>query len=201
MGYVNAGNAVLNGTNIYADYLNTWPPFFSLFSVPLAIGHNLSPLMIRGIWLIGIALTWFGIIRVSNSLFSDRSNVSWTNWLILLPLIFTLRFIIEDISNIQINSMLLLASLAAFSFERSGKVLWAGLLLAFIISLKVYPIFILLYFLYKRAWKMAGWTTLFLVALNGFTLMIFGLETGGLYYETFVQDRILGDPIFIHKNQ
>ena len=41
VGYINAGNNVLNGVDIYGDYLNTWPPLFSIFSVPLALLDNL----------------------------------------------------------------------------------------------------------------------------------------------------------------
>ena len=51
IGYLNAGNAVLDGKNIYLDQYNTWPPFFSIFSVILAFFDNLSCVFIKFIWL------------------------------------------------------------------------------------------------------------------------------------------------------
>lgn len=203
MGYVNAGNAVLNGTDIYADFLNTWPPFFAIFSVPLALVHNWSPLLIRGIWLMGIALSWIGIVRMSTWLFDVQMNRSewWRDWRVLLPFILVFRFVIEDISNIQINSMLLFASLGVFRLLDRGRWVMASLLLAFIISLKVYPIFILFYLLYKRNLKPVGATVVGIFAINALCFPIMGgLETH-LAFHTWIEHRLLGDPIILHKNQ
>ncbi len=33
-GYVNAGALVMASEDIYSDYLNTWPPLFSIFPNP-----------------------------------------------------------------------------------------------------------------------------------------------------------------------
>jgi len=50
VGYVNAGILAMEGKNLYSDVLNTWPPFFSVFSIFLAVGDALSSVMIRFLW-------------------------------------------------------------------------------------------------------------------------------------------------------
>ena len=42
VGYINAGHLALNIQNIYSDPLNTWPPLFSVFSIPLALMDGIS---------------------------------------------------------------------------------------------------------------------------------------------------------------
>ena len=65
LGYINAGNAIFNGTNVYEDPLNTWPPFFSVFSTILAFGDKLSPYGIRFIWLLGIIISLYYICKLT----------------------------------------------------------------------------------------------------------------------------------------
>lgn len=210
MGYVNAGNAVLNGTPIYADYLNTWPPFFAVFSVPLAIVNNISPVLIRAIWLIGIAFAWIGILRLSSKLFlhknltlkaSNDEEISVFNWLIILPLLFVFRFVIDDISNLQINSYLLLVCLFVLSEIEKGKTTLPATILALIISLKVYPVFLLAFLLWKRYRKIAGLSVLGLLVINGVSFLIFGFETALSNYHEWVATRLSGPIIIHHKNQ
>ncbi len=210
MGYVHAGNAVLNGTNIYADYLNTWPPFFSIFSVPIAIAHNMSPVFTRLLWLVGILIAWFGIIRISANFTYNKglqlwkksgSSLSLIDWKILLPFLFVLRFIIDDLSNIQINSYLLLCSLVVVSLHHKGKDIRAGALLGLIISLKVYPIFILLFFLWKRKFRLVGVAvvTIFMTVLASF--VVFGVEQAQFFINDWLTNKAMGETILTHKNQ
>ncbi|MFT4521987.1 MAG: hypothetical protein ACI8ZN_000926 [Bacteroidia bacterium] len=215
IGYVHAGQAVLSSTNIYADYLNTWPPFFSIFSVPLTLAHNFSPILIRIIWLLGIMVAWYWIINsvvkiVENqsvSWFYSKSTVlntkqrSWLNGAIIIPFVFVLRFIIDDLSNIQINTFLLAVSILVFKLSTEQKWWKAGFALALIISLKVYPVFILLFFLYKRAFKISLATLLFLILINASSFLVFGVDLATTYYQTWMHDKALGDLILIHKNQ
>lgn len=204
MGYVNAGNAVLNGTHIYLDYLNTWPPFFSIFSVPLALVHNVSPVLIRLVWLLGIIVSWYFIIRITSELY-DETNVGqgksfWLDWKIMLPFLFTLRFVIDDISNIQINTYLLLSCLLIIRWHFNARWLWAGMLLGLIVSLKVYPVFLLLFFLWKKDFAIALTALATVLITVGLSFLVFGDSTLELYRQ-WVEDRMMGETIMTHKNQ
>ena len=211
MGYVNAGNAVINHTPIYADYLNTWPPFFAIFSVPLAWVHSISPVLIRLIWLIGIIVSWFFIAKwtvritmdsnVSLKRTSDPSTIWLLDWRIFLPFLFVLRFVIDDLSNIQINSFILLACLYAIHCFMQGKQMIAGIVLGVIISLKVYPIFLLFFFVYKRAYKLSLVTLMVIGLTILISFLIFGYDVGVHYYSDWIHNKAMGDTILTHKNQ
>jgi Glycosyltransferase family 87 len=210
IGYVNAGNSVLNGNSIYTDYLNTWPPFFSIFCVPLAWLDNFSPILVRSIWLIGIGIAWVGIMRLSSRIFLNRrlvfsvvnpNEISWTDWKILLPFLLVFRFVIDDLANIQINSYMLLACLVVIDQIERGKFIVPSLILAFIISLKVYPVFLLLFLVWKRHWHFALYTTALLVMINGISFLVFGWEGAIANYAEWVETRLTGPIILHYKNQ
>lgn len=211
MGYINAGNAVINQTPIYADYLNTWPPFFAIFSVPLAWGHAVSPIFIRLIWLIGIIVSWYFIAKwtVHMSLDStlvlkpknDPQYVWFLDWRVFLPFLFVLRFIIDDLSNIQINSFILLSCLYAIHCYLRERHITAGIVLGVIISLKVYPIFLLFFFVYKHAYKTTAISLLVIGLTTLISLLIFGWDVGVQYYSDWIQNKAMGETILTHKNQ
>src|SRR6476620_6538111 len=76
IGYVNAGNLVLHHQNIYSDYLNTWPPLFSVLSVLIALGDHISSFGVRFIWSCGSILALFYTLKLSVRLFLNKS-LSW----------------------------------------------------------------------------------------------------------------------------
>lgn len=209
-GYVNAGNAVLNGTPIYADFLNTWPPFFSIFAVPLSLLDSVSPVLIRSIWLLAIGFAWLGILRISCRIFLDKilvfkahsdDEIAWTDWRILLPFLLVFRFIIDDLSNIQINSILLLTCLFILDQVKQGKHILPALLMGLIVSLKVYPIFLLFFLFWKQLWKVSLFSIGFILAINGLSFLVFGLDLGVEYYTEWFHYRLGGPIILHHKNQ
>ena len=209
VGYINAGNAVINSTPIYADYLNTWPPFFSIFSVPLAILDGISPQGIRLLWLLCIVLAWNVIIPLGNKLFLDnktqpmlsRQGIILPEWSVLIPFLFVFRFVIDDISNIQINTFLLLGCLLTIKWYRHGQNAKAGILLGTLIALKVYPIFLLAFFGYRKAFKLVGYGLLTVGLTYVLSLMVFGVEQANEYYAHWLEHIAMGETIITHKNQ
>jgi len=179
-GYVRAGNAVLNGTDIYADHYNTWPPFFSVFSVLLAWFDGLSFFMTRFLWNLGSLFAMLGTIQLTVSICAHETiQVTRKRTLellrkpfVLVPLVIMLRYILDNMANVQINIYLLFCSVLMLYFFVHKKYAWAGLLLGLTISLKVYTLFFLLYFIYKREFKVVGWT---MAAICGFNLIAFGV--------------------------
>ena len=60
--YIHAGYAVLLKRDIYTSQApgnNTWPPFFSVLCVPLALLDTVTPYLARGVW---VAMTWVAIL-------------------------------------------------------------------------------------------------------------------------------------------
>src|ERR1700728_4199802 len=65
IGYIHAGNAVLTDKEPYSDHLNTWPPFFSIFCVPLALINNISAILSRFIWLLSSLVAMYFIMKLT----------------------------------------------------------------------------------------------------------------------------------------
>jgi len=209
LGYVNAGNLVIANQNIYSDILNTWPPFFSIFSVIVAIGDSISSVLIRLLWLAGSIVAMYYIIKITIKIILNKTlslrrkggDIIFQDPIIIIPFIIILRFILDNLSNIQINIyILLLACLSIYYFINNKNVL-SGLLLALSISLKAYPIFILLYFLFKRESKPVIWTFTFLLLFNSISFFIFGFDKAMVYYTHWYRDIASQTFTVQHKNQ
>jgi hypothetical protein len=208
-GYVSAGRAVIYDIDIYTDYLNTWPPFFAVCSVILAAADMVSPILIRLIWLVGIVLTWYAIVAYCTSRVMGKrvsfkrhaKSLHPTDWEVLIPFLLVFRFVIDDLSNIQINTFLLASCLMVFHFFMEGKHGKSGLILGTIISLKVYPIFLLLFFVVKRQWKVVRYTLLAIVGAILITVFVFGPTQALSYHGDWIQNKAMGETIFTHKNQ
>jgi hypothetical protein len=208
-GYVSAGNLVLEHKNIYASVLNTWPPLFSVFSVILAVGNKVSGVFIRFLWLAGSILSMYFVIKLTTRMILGKT-ICWGNkdgavmfqdGIILIPVLIMLRFLLENLANVQVNTyMLLLACLAVFSFANSKNVL-LGIVLALSISLKVYTIFVLFYFIYKRELKPVLWTVAFLLLFNSIAFFVFGFEAATAYYRHWYIEIASIPPTAHHKNQ
>lgn len=209
LGYVDAGRAVLNGGQLYDDPANTWPPFFSIFSVVLALGDNVSSYFIRFIWLLGSVVSLYYIISISVKIVFDRPlaiqkgspGMLLQDPLIIVPLLIMLRYIMDNLANVQINIYMLLLSLLVIRFFTIKRFMWAGLILGLTISLKVYTIFLLLYFLFKREFKVVGWTLLFCLVFNLIPLVVFGFNQYVAYYDQWINEVAPLSFIPQHKNQ
>src|SRR5437773_643156 len=70
-GYLTVGELALAGQHVYRAAppgINTWPPFFSLLCVPLALLARPTPYLARGCWIaINFALLWV-ILRMLTQL-------------------------------------------------------------------------------------------------------------------------------------
>ncbi len=217
IGYVLVGNYVLDGENIYTDSLiNTWPPFFSIVSVPIAIIDNFSQEIVRFLWLSGSLIAMYGIINYLTllttgktvTLFPIKSNItisenkiSFIHWIVLLPLIISLRYILENLNNIQINIYMLFFALSSIYFYTKNKNLASALLLSFSISIKVYTVFLLLYFLFKREFKLVGLTILFCLGFALVPFLVFGYEQTIEYYTFWYKNSVEPLSSIGHKNQ
>ncbi|MCB9262762.1 MAG: DUF2029 domain-containing protein [Flavobacteriales bacterium] len=210
MGYVNAGNAVLNQTPIYADYLNTWPPFFSIVSIPIAVLHNFNFLFVRVLWLVSIVVVWFFILKVSvkmlyklNLVFkrNGSNDIELTDWRVFLPFILTFRFLIEEMQNIQINSFLLLICLYSIYFLLNKRPILSGILIGLAVSIKVYPIFLLLFFVWQRQFKSVVIGLITIGVSVGLCFLVFGFNTTIQYHSDWLTHKAMGQTIFNFKNQ
>lgn len=216
-GYIYVGNLVMDGLNIYTDPLiNTWPPFFAILTVPLSIFDNFNPYLCRFTWLFLSVVAMVQIISITTrlilhkelsfSIFKVKDKISQTDiqithWLILVPVLITLRYLLDNLSNIQINVFILLLTTLSIFFFSKGKNRIAALFLALGISIKVYPIFLFLYFVVKREYSIVLFTLLFCVVFACVPFLVFGYDQTLVYYEFWYHNNVVPFASVAHKNQ
>lgn len=207
IGYVNAGNAVLHKTPIYADYLNTWPPFFSVFSVILALGDGIHPFFIRFIWNLGSIFSLWIILRLlvkmvfNTTIGKGLNEIRLQDPILLVPLLIVMRFVMDNLSNVQINIYMMLCALLSVLFFQRKQYAALGFVLALSISIKVYTVFFLLYFIFKREYLSVLWTFVFIFLINASCLLVFGLDQGLAYFQEWYSEVAPQSFLADHKNQ
>jgi hypothetical protein len=213
VGYITAGEIVLIHRNIYLDYLNTWPPFFSVMAAPLALAYSYAPYLVRLIWILGSVIALFISFKLIFKLLfkktlllpfqvSDKkNNLAFHHPIVVIPLLLVLRMIIEHNSHLQINLYMMLLAMGSIYFYYKGKPEWAGLLLGVSIALKVYTVLILIFFLYKQAYKVVLYSLFTLAICIASTALVFGIDLFGYYHELWwIKNSVPRKPA-THMNQ
>ena len=201
VGYADTGARVLAGADVYGDILlNTWPPFFSLVCVPLALGDAASPRGVRLVWLAASALLWLASARWFAGTLYGRRLALYTPAL-LLPLLFDLRLALENLASVQINMVLLALCVGAIALWLRGRDALAGLSLGFAVSVKVFPVFLLAYFLVRGHWRVGAWTLATCLVAALLPLVAFGPATALEYYAVWTAKAFGEVPGLSYPNQ
>ncbi len=208
-GYIRAGQDTLDGLHIYWPYTNTWPPVFSIFSIPLALLDQLSSYWLRVFWSLGSLLTFVGTIKYSLKLSQSVFKLKWEmglfpslkRWEIIIPLLIMLKYLMDNVTNLQINLYFLFLTVYALYLFTQNKLIPAALLIAITITFKIYTIFFLFYFLFKREWKLSLYTILFIGLLNGISFIYWGYELASEYYSYWFNEVVDRSDFSEHKNQ
>lgn len=176
-GYLIVGELVLEGRHIYADAppgINTWPPFFALFCVPLALLATPGPVLARALWLLlnfALLAVVFDLLarlvygrRLGLRAGSDRLTLAAPA--LLVPLVLSLRYVFSNFEHVQINIVIFALALGGLALQARGREWTGGGLLGFAASLKVIPVVFIPYLAYRRRWKAATSAALAGVALS-----------------------------------
>lgn len=210
-GYIEAGKLAWSRAYIYSAHRNTWPPFMSIAAIPLHWLNSLSFIGLRLIWLVGLVLTYWYIFKWTIAYFlkqslvfrlkaSSDSEVPLINPLFLVPFLLTFRVLIEEVSNLQVNVTILALCILSLIFTLRSKSIIAGLLLALVISTKVYPIILIPFLIYKKQFRTTLYASLGLGATYLVTLLYFGEGSSALYLQWYTKQVSEGLQC-IHFNQ
>ncbi len=185
-GYVTVGHLVMEQRHIYLDAppgINTWPPLFSVFCVPLALFDDVSHAGARVWWIVGnYALLWF-ILRALTRLvyhrslsWNDTSSGGMTPWsvAIAVPVILTHRFILGNFDHLQINIVIFALTLGGLYLGFRRQPVLGGLSIGTAIALKVMPIVFVPYLAYRRQWRLAAVATASAIALSISPALLWG---------------------------
>ncbi|PCJ63740.1 MAG: hypothetical protein COA58_15470 [Bacteroidetes bacterium] len=197
-GYIEAGKLAWTHSHIYDAHRNTWPPFMSITAIPLHGLNSISFIGLRLVWLLGICITYWYIFKwVLRHFFQKKlvlklkskilREVALTNPLFLVPFLLNFRIFIEEVSNLQVNMSIMAICIVSLILTLKKQHLWAGLLLALVISTKVYPIILLPFLLFKKEFRTLAYTLFGLALTHLIVTMYFGAGSDSLYLEWYTK--------------
>ena len=188
--YIHAGYAVLLKRDIYTSQLpgnNTWPPFFSVLCVPLALLDTVTPYLARGVW---VAMTWVAILfalhlvaklvygkTLSFRTLPPESSLWVGSPQLMIPLFLTLYYFMDNFAHHQIDVLLFTVTLGGLYLQSTGRGRLGGVMLGAAAATKVMPIVFLPYLLYRRRWRAAAWGSATAAILSLSPALIFGWRT------------------------
>lgn len=132
----------------YALYFNS--PLWAIILIPFS---HLPSFITNFIWLAAnvcfLYRIWILLIK-----YFDFSSLSerQVSWILLLSFILIARFILYNFEMIQMTIFLLYGALESLFLFRSKKYLSGGALLALIINIKILPIVLIPYLIYRKQW-------------------------------------------------
>ena len=166
-GYMEVGELVLRGGDIYADArpdVNTWPPLYSVVCIPFALLGRVSVYLARAVWLALNMACIVALVRLAVELLYQRpltlvprpDAIPFASAAVLGPLVLSARFLLGNLDRLQINMVILAACLLALVWIVRGRAVAGGALIGFAAAVKVLPVFFLPYFAWKRWWRAFG---------------------------------------------
>jgi alpha-1,2-mannosyltransferase len=183
-GYLEVGELVLQGRDIYADArpdVNTWPPLFAVLCVPFALLARVNLYLARAVWLLINAYLVFALLRITIALVYHRPlaldpgrGVSIASAAVLGPLVLSSRFFLGNFDRLQINLFILFCCLAACLLLARRRTVAGGALLGFAAAVKVLPVFFVPYLLAKRWWRALGAAVVTGAVATAAPILVFG---------------------------
>ncbi len=178
---------------IYENFAFSYPPLFAVIMLPITTLPTLVGAWI--FYLVSVYLLFVSIMYFIKTikLILPEFDIAFRNskWLIFLAFFLTSRYIFNVLEHLQFDMLTLFGLVMAFYCIVRKKIVFAGFFLAFAISLKVTPLLLIVYFLWKKQWKLIGYTSLFLILLNLIPELFFGLHRGVSYNWEWVEVVVL----------
>lgn len=186
-GYLEVGELVLQGADIYADArpdVNTWPPLFAVASVPFALLARVHVYLARGTWLLLnvaciVALVRMVVVLVHHTplaLEAAPGRIALVSAAVLGPLVLALRFLLGNLDRLQINLVILTACVAGCLWIARGRPVAGGAIIGVAAAVKVLPIFFVPYFAWKHWWRACAAAVAAGAAASLAPVVVFGPE-------------------------
>ncbi|MHB1278377.1 MAG: glycosyltransferase family 87 protein [Bacteroidia bacterium] len=212
IGYVIAGEYALNAKDLYSHWLNTWPPLFSVFCIPIYGLDRVSPYLARALWQLGSLWAFYHTAkRLLFLLFAKKLSFTPARkedeinpWqpLFLLPFLLAFKYLLDNLANVQINVMMLFLCVeAVYQLHTKKSPVLAAFLMALTLSLKVYTLFFFVWFILIRQWKMVLYTLGFCALLTIPCFLVYGTDQTLIYFNHWWTGIAQGFPMIHHKNQ
>ena len=193
IGYVQVGNLLLDGQNIYDTPLNTWPPFFSLVCVPLALLDALNPYLAHGIWILLNYGCFLVVLCVMARLVYQRpfslgykpNHLSLAAPELFVPVLLTSFYIASNFEHLQINLILFCLTLLGLYLQATQREFAGSVAIGCAAAMKVMPAALIPYLVYRGRFKAALYTTLATALFSLSPVAVWGWPQFWQYMETW----------------
>lgn len=159
----------LESVTILEAHAYAYPPFYAFLSIPLTfLPYQLAKMLYFYISVAALvySIIWLKRILSKSILFNIPNTSRFYNVYSIVFIALTARFIINNFEHLQADMFILLSMIGGLYFFLNGKDSLSALFLAIGAAIKVTPMFILFYFLWKRQWKIFLLGIFFLISLN-----------------------------------
>ncbi len=165
--YLQAARQLSIKQNIYVPpFVKGLQYYYSVFFALLLSPFAKYIFLTEFIWLIFSYYLLYRIKTLIGNYFTplNLSKKQKRNWLVL-SILMALQFIMYDVSMIQVTIFLLWAILESLQLIQKDEEIWAGILLATVINIKIMPVIMLPYLFYRGHFKALATCLLFFVVL------------------------------------
>lgn len=189
LGYLNAGNDALKLENLYRisgpASNNTWPPFFSFFSIPLALSQKFFGLPVtKELWyffnftafILAMQMISLLLYKKKPSFLPGKDRFDFTSDLVFVPFFLVLPGFIKNFFMLQINMFVLFLVIGGFFFYTRERNWVAGFFFGLAASIKAFPGLFLIYFILRKQWKLAGIILLWAIGFTLSPIIFYGYE-------------------------
>ena len=159
----------LESVTILEPHAYAYPPFFAFLSIPLTfMPYQVAKMLYFYVSVAALvySIIWLKRILSKSRLFNIPSNSKFYNVYTIIFIALTARFIVNNFEHLQADMFILLSMIGGLYFFLNGKDSLSALSLAIGAAVKVTPLFILFYFLWKRQWKIFSLGIFILISLN-----------------------------------
>lgn len=140
---------IQNGADLSAQFNYPYPPITAVLLEPLAL---LPPIPASLLWfsakVVMAGLAFHGIKRLIERETNPFPRSAW-----LVVVLCGLKPILDDLSHGNVNILILFLIVACMTAFHARRDLLAGLLLSLAIACKLTPLLLVLFFAWKRAWR------------------------------------------------
>jgi hypothetical protein len=177
--FLQASADILAGRNAYEMRYNEWyryfySPFFALVIAPFSW---IGPIGAKLLWGVLIVISVLRCMSILDGWLRLRSltpmHRARFHALLLLLLFQPVR---DNINSMQLTPLLVWGMLEGVRQIRNGRSAWGGLLIAFGMDIKLLPIVLLPYLLWRRHWAGAAWTLAFFVVMQVLPAAVLGWD-------------------------
>jgi hypothetical protein len=150
-----AATRVLHIENLYnfedGHYLYKYSPFFALLVAPMGL---LPRSHAEFVWLLGMCICLFFVIKMAKQMImGDKSP---PEYFYVLSLLLASKFLTREITLGQTDFLILLLIFLCLHFIQHEKEFLGGIFLALSVLIKPTSLIFILYFLYKKRFKVTG---------------------------------------------